>query len=181
MALRAGAACHADNHGIVFFEFPTPDFRPGSVGDAELDEGSNHEAIAFAGRAGLDSLVCVAVDNVCPKQGPKACGCDGTTYANECELLKAGVRQVRKGDCGPDSKGAKVCSNNPDCTGTGELCELPAGTCGGTGRCIVAPDVCQNVLAPVCGCDNKTYRNDCERRRAGVSLKAAGECTGAGS
>lgn len=33
------------------------------VGDAELDEGSNHEAIAFAGRARLDNLVCVAVDN----------------------------------------------------------------------------------------------------------------------
>lgn len=33
------------------------------VGDAELDEGSNHEAIAFAGRAHLDSLICVAVDN----------------------------------------------------------------------------------------------------------------------
>ena len=33
------------------------------VGDAELDEGSNHEAIAFAGRAGLDNLAVVAVDN----------------------------------------------------------------------------------------------------------------------
>ena len=33
------------------------------VGDAELDEGSNHEAIAFAGRTGLDNLICVAVDN----------------------------------------------------------------------------------------------------------------------
>ncbi|MEK6225415.1 MAG: 1-deoxy-D-xylulose-5-phosphate synthase N-terminal domain-containing protein [Chloroflexota bacterium] len=33
------------------------------VGDAELDEGSNHEAIAFAGRVGLDNLVVVAVDN----------------------------------------------------------------------------------------------------------------------
>ena len=33
------------------------------VGDAELDEGGNHEAIAFAGRAGLDNLVAVAVDN----------------------------------------------------------------------------------------------------------------------
>ena len=31
------------------------------VGDAELDEGSNHEAIAFAGRARLDKLICVAV------------------------------------------------------------------------------------------------------------------------
>lgn len=33
------------------------------VGDAELDEGSNHEAIAFAGRVGLDNLTVVAVDN----------------------------------------------------------------------------------------------------------------------
>jgi transketolase len=33
------------------------------VGDGELDEGSNHEAIAFAGRAGLDRLTVVAVDN----------------------------------------------------------------------------------------------------------------------
>ncbi|WP_251095749.1 transketolase [Streptomyces sp. Caat 7-52] len=33
------------------------------VGDAELDEGSNHEAIAFAGPAGLDRLHAVVIDN----------------------------------------------------------------------------------------------------------------------
>jgi transketolase len=33
------------------------------VGDGELDEGSNHEAIAFAGRAGLDNLHVVVIDN----------------------------------------------------------------------------------------------------------------------
>jgi transketolase len=33
------------------------------LGDAELDEGSNHEAIALAGRLGLDNLVAVVVDN----------------------------------------------------------------------------------------------------------------------
>ncbi|MBA3850807.1 MAG: transketolase [Chloroflexi bacterium] len=33
------------------------------VGDAELDEGSNHEAIALAGRLRLDRLTVVAVDN----------------------------------------------------------------------------------------------------------------------
>ena len=33
------------------------------VGDAELDEGSNHEAIAFAGPAGLDQLHTVVIDN----------------------------------------------------------------------------------------------------------------------
>jgi transketolase len=33
------------------------------IGDAELDEGSNHEAIAFAGPAGLNRLHTVVVDN----------------------------------------------------------------------------------------------------------------------
>ncbi|MFG2648930.1 transketolase [Streptomyces sp. NPDC048436] len=33
------------------------------VGDAELDEGSNHEAIAFAGPAGLEQLHTVVIDN----------------------------------------------------------------------------------------------------------------------
>jgi transketolase len=33
------------------------------LGDAELDEGSNHEAIAYAGATGLDSLMAIVVDN----------------------------------------------------------------------------------------------------------------------
>lgn len=33
------------------------------LGDGELDEGSNHEAIAFAGRASLAGLIAVVVDN----------------------------------------------------------------------------------------------------------------------
>lgn len=33
------------------------------IGDAELDEGSNHEAIAYAGPAGVDRLHTVVIDN----------------------------------------------------------------------------------------------------------------------
>jgi transketolase len=48
--------------------------RPGPrvftlVGDAELDEGSNHEAIAFAGAIGLDSLHAVIIDNASATHG----------------------------------------------------------------------------------------------------------------
>ncbi|MBO0775037.1 MAG: hypothetical protein J2P34_01880, partial [Actinobacteria bacterium] len=39
------------------------------TGDGELDEGSNHEAIAFAGRAGLDRLHAVVVDNASASHG----------------------------------------------------------------------------------------------------------------
>jgi len=39
------------------------------VGDAELDEGSNHEAIALAGRLGLERLHVVVVDNASATYG----------------------------------------------------------------------------------------------------------------
>ena len=39
------------------------------VGDGELDEGCNHEAIAFAGRRGLDALNVVVVDNASATYG----------------------------------------------------------------------------------------------------------------
>jgi hypothetical protein len=45
------------------------------------------------------SGTCVKVPATCPNGGAKVCGCDGKTYANQCELLKAGVREASKGAC----------------------------------------------------------------------------------
>ncbi len=122
--------------------------------------------------------VCVAVPADCPRQGPPVCGCDGKTYANECELLKAGVRPLRKGACGMEGK---ACKADTDCEGANEFCEFKAGTCGdrGAGKCTVKPEICTQIFQPVCGCDNRTYGNDCQRQAAGVSLKSEGECPGA--
>jgi transketolase len=39
------------------------------VGDAELDEGSNHEAIAYAGSIGLSNLDVVVADNASASHG----------------------------------------------------------------------------------------------------------------
>ncbi|MET8418306.1 transketolase [Streptomyces sp. NPDC005098] len=39
------------------------------IGDAELDEGSNHEAIAYAGSAGLDQLHTLVIDNASATYG----------------------------------------------------------------------------------------------------------------
>jgi transketolase len=33
------------------------------LGDAELDEGANHEAVAYAGATGLASLTAIVIDN----------------------------------------------------------------------------------------------------------------------
>jgi transketolase len=39
------------------------------LGDAELDEGSNHEAIAYAGAVGLGSLIAIVIDNASATHG----------------------------------------------------------------------------------------------------------------
>jgi transketolase len=51
------------------------------IGDGELDEGSNHEAIAYAGRAGLDQLTAVIIDNASASLGWP--GGIGTRFAAE--------------------------------------------------------------------------------------------------
>ncbi|MFP5284496.1 MAG: Kazal-type serine protease inhibitor family protein [Thermoanaerobaculia bacterium] len=74
------------------------------------------------------------------------------------------------------------CTQNNQCA-SNEFCEFAAGTCpkrnsGATGTCVVKPEGCTQQFDPVCGCDNKTYSNDCFRRMAGVSLKSTGQCGG---
>jgi hypothetical protein len=62
---------------------------------------------------------------------------------------------------------------------SGTFCELVEGTCGAAdqgGTCAAIPAVCDQIYDPVCGCDNHTYGNDCERRAAGVSLQSTGAC-----
>jgi hypothetical protein len=62
----------------------------------------------------------------------------------------------------------------------GEVCDLPPGTCGWAdlfGQCKPVGDACIALWDPVCGCDGRTYGNDCERLRAGAQLDHRGECT----
>jgi hypothetical protein len=75
---------------------------------------------------------------------------------------------------GPDEACNAATACNPPL-----LCENPQGQCGAAdakGTCLKVPAFCQKISRPVCGCNGKTYPNDCERQRARAQLDHAGAC-----
>jgi len=69
---------------------------------------------------------------------------------------------------------ADECETHSDCSETTfcekNSCDDPSGTC------VIQPEICTFQYDPVCGCDNITYSNDCERKSAKTSLQHEGEC-----
>jgi hypothetical protein len=59
------------------------------------------------------------------------------------------------------------------------FCRMEAGQCGvdtAKGSCEKAPAFCIRISRPVCGCNGKTYPNECEARHVKVAVDYTGPC-----
>jgi len=67
-----------------------------------------------------------------------------------------------------------------DVCGDGEFCRRTiADMCGAAdapGICTPIPVICTMDFTPVCGCDDKTYSNECAANAQGVSAAYKGPC-----
>ena len=127
------------------------------------------------------SGTCKPIDATCAAIAQPVCGCDGTTYANDCERQHNQAQLAHDGSC------TTVAATGAACGGiAGILCDdgsycdvrLP-NACGGldlSGTCKTIDASCAPVAQPVCGCDGTTYANDCERLRNQVQLAHDGGC-----
>ena len=96
-------------------------------------------------------------------------------------LVAVGVAAFAAGGAGAVGAGKKCGGIAPVQCDAGLFCQMPAGKCGvadGTGKCAKIPTVCTKHIKYVCGCDKKTYSNDCERQMAKVSKDHNGKCKG---
>jgi hypothetical protein len=104
-----------------------------------------------------------------PAPGPVSCGIDPTPDNLSCLAFRGCVGPGPGDEC-----------NCEGCCPEGFFCSKAEGDCDGAGICRQLPAACPDVFDPVCGCDGRTYSNECDAAAAGVNVAHRGACVPSG-
>jgi hypothetical protein len=107
-------------------------------------------------------------DGICENECPVPICRDGVCTVGSPSALQLG-----------DACGGFRPVGSPECD-SGLFCQHQAGAlCGAAdapGECVLIPDVCADIFAPVCGCDGQTYGNACEAAANLTGIFEDGAC-----